>query len=507
MALDEFLEDLKSGEIQFRDRWQFELKSEFYPRSAFSENTFHQDFYFFIPNALQVNHNTYAKDQFYRDLTNFIRYKTPEFSLKELVREDNPLSPYVRLKNLTREVLGKKEIGQAENEIKLLGNIFRSALRNRVLTILTYAEKNDKLESDVLSFCHDIEKAIGEIRKLEMHFLTKNSSESLRMTWNYFDEFTGNTLDYFLTGLLDKLRHGEKPLAKEADERICELIIQEKVRRDSLYHRIVLAGPGGAGREQILYRSGLLKKFIIDPLILPIHRSSIQERYGQIIAGLSAGVAMLVYILLFVWFGQAFVVTSQPFIILTVITYILKDRLKEALKALSYERALKWFSDYTTEILTPSEDGILGELKESFTFVDEGDIPKEIAEIRNKEFHTVLEMFKRKEQVIYFKRSVTMYSLISEKQKRFNALNIILRFNIKDFTEKASDPYHSYVTLDSRTKTILRMRLPKVYHLNIILKNSFLDEKKKPVIEWRKFRLIIDKNGIKQIEQVRLPGA
>lgn len=80
--MDEFIEDLTSGELQIRDRWQFELKSEFFPSSSQKNSHYNQEFYFFIPNALQINKLTYRKEDFYIDLTNLIRYKTPTFSLK-----------------------------------------------------------------------------------------------------------------------------------------------------------------------------------------------------------------------------------------------------------------------------------------------------------------------------------------------------------------------------------------------------------------------------------------
>ena len=49
---DDFLEDLETGRILFRDKWQFELKSELYPFSEKSEKQLTQEFYLFIPNSL-----------------------------------------------------------------------------------------------------------------------------------------------------------------------------------------------------------------------------------------------------------------------------------------------------------------------------------------------------------------------------------------------------------------------------------------------------------------------
>ena len=79
--MNNFYKKLASGEIQFRDNWQFELKSEFPTIPEKKDITHTQEFYFFIPNSLQINHKTYSPEHFYRDQTNFIRFKTPIFSI------------------------------------------------------------------------------------------------------------------------------------------------------------------------------------------------------------------------------------------------------------------------------------------------------------------------------------------------------------------------------------------------------------------------------------------
>jgi hypothetical protein len=501
MSMNEFLADLTSGEIQIRDRWQFELKSEFYPRSATQTSTYGQEFYFFIPNALQINSSTYSKEEFYRDLTHFIRYKTPEFSLDELIDPMNERSPFSRLAELISKDECKENVEQAENEIKLLGNILRSSVRNRIAALLALSPQDENLDSDCLQFCLDIQKVRQAVDELQRQLLAHFTSEKLRTTLGYFDEFISNTFDYYLTGLLDELRRRKSAISTETDDVLCEAIVREKKHREAIHHLVLHRHEQKDRRDEILYRSGLLKKFIMDALMLPVSRESVQERYGHFIASFSAGIAMLIYILLFVWQGQWFIINSAPFVIITVVAYVLKDRLKDGLKTLSFQRALRWFSDYATEIRSPDEKKIFGKLRESFTFVDETEIPQDILTTRHREFHTVLETFKRPEQIIYFKRRITMFAFPSKKE-RFNALNILLRFNIQDFLIKASNPYHTYSTLDPETKSLLHIRLPKVYHLNIILKNTFANENNEPIEELKKFRLILDKNGIKQIEHV-----
>lgn len=481
--MDEFLEDLKSGEIQMRDRFQFELKSDFYPRLDTLENLYTQEFYFFVPNGLQINQETFAKTDFYRNLTNYIRYKTPELSFKALVDPDCAASPLIQIPELVKNPDQHKAV---QDELKLFGNIYKSALRKKVSQLI---HQNEELHDEILVLCSDLKAVRAQFDRL------KPLIENERTTYEYIDEFLSNTTDYYMTGMLNEFRKTDRRLSREADDAICHLILEEKYRisQKRSYKGTV---------EEILYRSGLLKKFVMDALSLSINRSSVQERFGGMIASFAAGLAMFVYLLLFVWQGSIFVINSIPFIVITVLAYVLKDRLKESLKSLSYQRAFYWFSDFETEIRSSDNTLILGVMKESFTFLKPEELPEEISGMRNRDFHTVLETFKRPEQILYFKRQVKMFSFLGENKGRLSALNILLRFNIQDFMEKAGDPAHDYLSLDQTTHALVKSVLPKVYHLNVILKNRFIDAQNQPVIEIKKFRLVVDKNGIRQIEHV-----
>lgn len=481
--MDEFLEDLKSGAIQMRDRFQFELKSDFYPRLDTLENLYTQEFYFFVPNGLQINQDTFTKSDFYRNLTNYIRYKTPELSFKALVDPGCAASPLNQIPLLANNPENHQAI---QDELKLLGNIYRSALRKKASELI---HENDVLHDEILTLCTDLKAVRTYFDKL------KPQLESEKITFEYIDEFLSNSTDYYMTGVLNELRKTDRRLSREADDALCHLILEEKYRisQKRSYKGTV---------EEILYRSGLLKKFVIDALSLSVNRSSVQERFGGMIASFAAGLAMFVYLLLFVWQGSIFVINSLPFIVITVLAYVLKDRLKDSLKSISYQRAFYWFSDFETEIRSSDNSLILGVMKESFAFLKPQELPEEISDMRNRDFHTVLETFKRPEQILYFKRQVKMFAFTGENKGRLSALNILLRYNIQDFIEKAGDPVHDYLSLDQTTHALVKSMLPKVYHLNVILKNRFIDAQNKPVTEIKKFRLIVDKNGIRQIEQV-----
>lgn len=500
--MDRFSRDLESGEIHQRDKWQFELKSEFLPSRNLSENTYVQEFYIFIPNSLLINEETYPIATFYQDQTNLIRYKTPEFTLKELDDPTNQRSPLTRLSQLKQLPPQEKNVVVIEDELKLLGNIIRSSLRDRVCLLIEKAHQKEDLLKDAQDLCHELTTLRKVYLETQSDLLKNWTSKYFQSHFLYIDEFISNSIDYYLCGFLDEVRRLEIAHFEEIEEMLCELLAREKRHRQQFLQEPAITDENIERNEYILYRSSLLNKFVLDALLLSTTRSSLSARFKNIVGSISAGLAMLFFFVLFVWQGQVFLINSLPFIFITVLLYILKDRIKELLRDVSFRQFSKWFSDYKTEIKSPNGKVNLGKMKEASSYVAEDSISKEIAQIRNKEFHNILEAFKRPEQVIHYKKTITLFSNKNGYDARRKALNIIFRFDVSNFVRKADNPFHSYVTINPNTLEFIHGNLPKVYHVNIIMKNTFLTEDGKTAVELKKFRLILDKNGITRIEHL-----
>lgn len=506
--MNRFRKELEIGEIHQRDQFQFELKSEFIPVANLKNNYFTQEFYFFIPNSLQVNQDTYSNSQFYKDQTNLIRYKTPEFTLRELCSPSNTKSPLTRLLKYCESQPNQENVFIVEEELKLLGNVVRSSIRERVRKLVdkldnkSFYDNTKPLQSEAQQLCEDLVEFRKRYLEVQADFSNKWTSVTLQNHFLYIDEFVSDSINYYLTGMLDRLRRSNLQNRDEVGIIIGNLLATEKRHREEILKEPTITDEDTVSNEYILYRSSLLNKYVLDALLLNTTRSSVAKRFRNLIGSIAAGIAMLFFFVLFVKGGSVFIINSSPFILLTVLLYILKDRIKESLKTLSYRQFAKWFSDYKTEITSPSGSTKVGKMEEYFSFVREDEVPEEITRMRNREFHVVLETFKRPEQVLYYKKKITLYHTDTPPDARRKALNIIFRFNISQFLIKADNPTHQYVTVDPETLEFFRAMLPKVYHLNIILKNTYFEKEKGIKTEFRKYRLILDKNGIKRVEHI-----
>jgi hypothetical protein len=501
--LEEFWNEWREGGIHVRDYLQFELKSEFIINPTLKKNVYKQELFLFIPSPLQINKDTYEKEQFYLDQTNLIRYKTPTMSLKELIHPSFLLSPLNRIKTLIASSETINNEIEIIDELKLFGNIFKAALRDRFFHISDSLDKmqtKDKglFTSAIDALCLEIKEVSALFRSIQDEN-TSLFSPQLKRHFRYTDEYISDGIEEYGIILLQQLRTNEKEL-QISEKILCDLLVQEKDYRHM--HTLEPKTTGENSNEAILYRQGLLNRFMLEALKLNSFRSSLEDKHGNILGAVAAGIAMFVYMMLLFWNTSGFVINSFPFIMFAVFFYILKDRLKEGLKKIYYKQAYRWFPDYSTNILTPKNFKI-GHLTENFAIIEQQQLPPGFLEIRNHHFHEELQALNRHETILQYKQEVTLYRQPETLESRRRELTMIFRLNIHYFLLKASNALQPYLTLDPKTKELTERLLPKVYHLNIIIKNSYLQSSLVPKSEIKKFRVVIDKAGIKRVEEIR----
>lgn len=500
---DDFWNELNDGEIHVRDSLQFELKSEFFINPKLKNNVYKQEIYIFIPNSLQINPETYSKQQFHLDETNLIRYKTPVMSLSDLVNPDFSTSPLTRLqKNITHSNANHCDVIDSD-ELKLFGAIFRGTIRERIHQIIKSikTEESGKVINSIGCLCSEIAGVCYTFRQLYKNADPYSTSSELIRYFKYIDEFISIVIDEFLVILLKEYRtldHNDK----HAEAMIAQCIIKEKLYRKRHHMGPKISQGHFFANESILYRQGLLHRFVLECLTLKHIRVSSAEKHRNILGSIAAGVAMLVYLTLFAWNASSLVINSFSFIMLAAFFYILKDRIKEGFKTLYSRKAHHWFPDYSTEIM--SFKGFkVGKLKENFAFIDSSELPLGFLKIRNHDFHEELQALHRDETIIQYKREMRLTAPSHHHGERRRSITTNFRLNIHHFLQKASNPFQTNLSFDPYTQEISKKLLPKVYHLNLIIKNSFLKEDLNPKIEIKTYSVIVDKNGIKRVEHTR----
>lgn len=508
--------DILDSRIKLHDRHRFEIKLDI-DLDAAAKSSYEVETYFFIPRSLNVGPHNYGKERFYNSTQRYIRWRTPKMSLGKLCDPGLKTSPL----NRVREDLGAVLAGAASpeladaicDELRLLGCIIRGEIRDYVKVFVeglaTYGAAVPAAQRR-LFVGEGLENFLGDLKTLEAALGSLKAEISdpavplkIRETMAFFDEYVSLILEEYLTSLIEGLRANPAALERFAavEKGVLAIVTAQGRYRQAMKYPSVLAP--GTSNETIIYRRGVLKKFISSVLYLKAEFSE-WEGLTQVFFGLAAGAAMLFAVLVTVYFQARYAMNSLPFVLAVVISYIFKDRIKDWLKLLFSRSLTRWISDRKIDIFDSSGGGRIGLLKEAATFLPGRDVPPDISRLRRIDNITSVDEEGKPERVFKYKKEITLYpDVIMKTHERRRDLNDIMRFNIRDVVEQADDAQVVYPYVDAPSGEVRTALCSRVYHMNLVLKYSYADRAGQPAVHYERIRIVLNKDGIVRLEEVK----
>jgi hypothetical protein len=519
-------DDLIESRIGVHDGNQFELKLDYVIDPDARRNRYQIEAYFFVPQSLGLDSHSYPREQFYADVQAYIRFKTPAVSLAELVDPSDPRSPLGRIPSLLERngITGDIERDPLSHELRLLGCLVRAnvrdeaaALRMRMRALEGKAGQRAILVEDLRvgigRLLDDIERVLEHLRALRPAFMYRARPPWVSELFTYADEYVSLVVEGHLTMLLVELdRHASlhAPLST-ARARIVDRIIAEQTHREAAGYPSVLHpldadthGDAESTQDGSLYthRKSILKKLMSSVLFLEFERHREGRRVGHLVAGIAAAVAMLFATVAAIWSERVYGLNSLPFVVAVVVAYVFKDRIKEWLRTWFSTKLTRFLPDYSLTIHDPAHDVELGRCRETFAYLGSDQIPEEILQYRHADADDVLEPHTKRETVMRYVKDITIHGRrIKHVHGRLHDINDIIRFNVSNFLLRMDDPVRKIETYDRRADAVRAVSCPKRYHLNLVLVLRAADH----AVSVERFRVILDKSGISELERVELP--
>ncbi len=491
--------------LERHDHYAFEAKLDYRLQPQSKTNSYRVSAFFFVPRALQVDPQSYSNEQFITDMSTRIRFKTPAMSIKSLTREDNSASPLIRIQRMIQQVDGApratEAVEEVKYELKMLACIVKSSLRDQIrfyLTALSAKQVNPDIVDNIRTYTDDVSTFANAFRNLQHNFLSVQVPEVLREGYRFVDDYISLKITKNLVKLgmvIQKMPGMENTFAT-----LKTIIEQEMAHRRQ--HNSPLLIKEGTENELYSYWEGIFKKYTQSVQYLDQRLSEERARTGQILYALSAGVAMLFFILVFVMLPSQ---NYLDFIIWlpVVVAYALKDRIKIILQKLS-DRALRhWFPDREGHIFEHTNNVRIGSWKESVRYMPLEEVPAEVLNIRQASNRSPIEQEGKPEIVIKYVKTVTLDPvLIRSRHERHTDINDILRFNIRHFLSYADDPYRTRLIWQPEAQEFRKVKYAKVYHVNVVFKLEYLDETSQNRVQYKKIRVVVDQSGIKRVVEL-----
>jgi len=478
--------------IQIHGNYQCEIKQNF-NFSSKQKKKYFIDTYIFFPHSLNVNEQSYTKEDFYKDLSTNIRLKTPKIPLDKL--KDDVV--FNRIQESIDELERDNSVVIFKNfryQIKMFTMIFKKAMDRQIDGV-----RESNIFKDASNLTGDFIKStystIESYRALQKRMTQPEIGDNFKNIYFYGDEYLSLKIESSAIKLyqfFDKSKYSKSKTSKLKTQLIKTINSEINYRKEHNYPAVAT----DQNSETFLYRMSLLKKYLSNILFLETYVKRDGKVVEQIIYSIAAGLAMLFAT------AVAFIGENQygkltlPFFIALIISYMFKDRMKELLR-IYFTVGMKNYLYDRKRYLFHSFKQKIGICKESFNYVPRDKIPKDIIELRHKENISSLEKKQIEEKIIHYRKMISLspkaFKLIRKKYITEGVIDIV-RINVETFLKNMDNPEKKVFML--KKNKLISKSVDRVYHINMITK--YFDGNHE---ELKHFRLILNRNGIIRIEE------
>lgn len=483
--------------VRIHDKFSIEFKI-WLNNTLPKENRFRVECWIFLPAALDINALTYTRSQFYSDIKNYFRNITPVYPIAELGSISpndsfeiipNPKTPMDYLVNSSVNLVNyptKQNVTELEYQIKMFCAIFKSASREEYNAIKVGEGGNACKVKRAEEFLNCLFRITEEYSYLA-DYLKKNSEERYFTICSFGEEFLIRLTELYGFKMYERL--GSPQAIKEWIKRIGS----QRQRRGYASFRT----NDRFGNANLLHRLNILKKYVESDLFLSADKRKSGILKEQVWYSIAAGLSMIFATAIAFAFQQKYGNFTMPLFVALVVSYMLKDRIKELVRSVfSRNRKLRYFDNKTSLRV---KDCLIGLAREGVDFIPHGKIPQEILAMRNRPALVEVENSINEENILFYRSLLKVDSgkLAATSEYEIDGLNQIILLNVSSFIKKMDNPeqmYHLY----SETDEVVQIMVDKIYYINLILQFT------SPSGEMSRVRYMvqISRAGILKMEQM-----
>lgn len=481
---------------KIHDKFSIEFKVGFVTRRKRRLNDFSVYMWIFVPNSLDINPSTYPKSKFYRDVKSNVRLITPKFLLREIVGGAAvPLHHIEAAFSAMASSPTRTAVAEYEYQIKMFVAIFKSALRNEINHICRNTLHGD-IDFLCRSYVDNVRQVMGEFRRLRNIINAPSVPQEVLNYYLFGDEFICDIVDQHTMKLIRWLDRLGADGYGELIAALAQLIRDVSGYRNRMGYSTLQVDDPYRNRN-LVFRHGVLKKYVESDLFLKVPKKRDGVVVEQLYYSIAAGLSMIFATVVSFSFQQKFGNFTTPLFIALVVSYMLKDRIKELMRFYFAHRiGSKYFDNKATISI---KEQPIGWMKEGMDFLSENKVPSEVMAIRSRSPLLQAENRISDEKIILYRKSVHIDrdKLESNNIYPTDGINDIIRLHVNSFIQKMDNPQVPLYMLDENNRPV-GMACDKVYFLNIVLQYRYDDK-----IEYKRFRITVSRSGIDAIDEMK----
>jgi len=476
-------------------RFTLECKFSYKVRRKLKRNAFWVNMWVFVPNSLDINASTYERADFYKDIRSYIRLITPVFLLREMVS-----GTALPLKNLSASMSQlatqptRSHVAAYEYQIKMFSVIFKRALHNHMEYVCDALGQNGVLGL-IEEFLDHTQDILNKYKQLAHVIQTPTVSSEYFNYYLFGYEFMSNIAEKVLYRTIVRLEKEAPDLAKSVAPRILEMLEQERQYKIQ-HHFLVVDAQKPQQNNDLVFRLSALKKYVESDLFLDAKKKRDGFLAEQVYYSIAAGLSMIFATAIAFMFQLRYGNFTIPLFVALVVSYMLKDRIKELMRYyFAHKKSARYFDNKTKVSMMDREIAVS---KEGFDFVPESKLPPEVLKVRNRIPLIAADNRYANEKIILYRKMVEIDRDVLSQSTNYQIDGIveIMRFNLMSFLRKTDDPEFPLYLPDGEG-SVKQYMATRNYYLNIVLQWPQDDG-----LECRRYRVALNRNGICDMKEV-----
>ena len=501
------LETIQQSAIS-HDRYQVELKLD-YQLDREKETHYRISTYIFVPRSLGITEESYPRNELYRDIKNYIRIKTPEMSLRDLI--DDEVSPLRMVQQIIQQpgwYLEEERNGQVVHALRLFGAMFKSSLRehlNLVERRMKMAIPGANIHPLVGNLIDEMIVESGKIgaqyRLLYAEFNMPHVRKEVFLAHLLVDEYISLLIEESATELFKIVeQHCNETHQLQYCLRLNEIVARETEHRIVRGYDSVLK-PGDEN-ETYAFRASVIKKYVSGVLHLSIDAQREGKGVEQVLLAVAAGISMFFATAVAFYFQSVYGTFTFPAFVALVVGYMFKDRIKQLGQTLFAGKLQSNLFDRRIHVKTLDGKYKLATLREKITFMKESEISPEVRFARQKDPFADLDNDQQGETIICHTKDIVLNADLFQRAfaglPKTSGLNDIIRYDIYRYLRKMDDPVEDQLLLREGKLNVVQSQ--KVYHINVVSQYSSTGSQNEKL--YKRMRLVLNRLGIKRIEYI-----
>lgn len=482
--------------IRAHGRTQLELKNRYPIPPDKSRAGYTFEAYIFTPGQLGINSERLSVNQFFSDVKSHTRFSISYIPLARLVDPLCSISPLTRIRGYLDRAALSTELNEHRvlYELRTLANLYSAEMKAtyRLLSDIAGDGISQPLLRKSGQFLDEASQFLQRFRDFHSRFMEPSISGRLRTAMRWSDEYISLSTEKMLFYL-------HRIFAEhELREKIDGMMRNEVFHRKEMNYPSVLVASDEKEVERILYRESILKKWAQTVLYMTSEDTGANRKIGHFLAGIAAAAAMSFAVAATFFAERLFASYSIPWAMVIVISYILKDRIKEILRGILVRIMPRFIADRTDKLVDQIIEKKVGKTKSMVRFVGLRDLPAAVRAARSdgtNPFRSILPP----ENIIHFRKEITIDSRqLLKEHTRVEAVAEIIRIKMDRFLEEMDDSKKLLRTWHEGTAAAIKGK--RVYHINLVLRLSSRGEEERLY----RHRIIVNRQGIQRIEEIQL---